>query len=55
VVAAGFCAQTVMAQIGFILHQVDDTPTYHMLVYSGFALDFRDWIEAAASEFVSSQ
>ena len=50
-VAAGFCAQTVMAQIGVILHQVDDTPTYHMLVYSGFALDFRDWIEGAVSEF----
>ena len=55
VVQAGFCAQTVVAQIGVILHQVDDTPTYHMLVYSGFALDFRDWIEAAASEFVNSQ
>ena len=51
VVRTGFCAQTVMAQIGVILHQVDDTPTYHMLVYSGFARDFRDWIEAAALEF----
>ncbi len=47
----GFCAQTVMAQVGVILHQVDDTPTYDLLVYSGFARSFWQWIAEAAAEF----
>ncbi len=48
---AGFCAQTVMAQVGVILHQVDETPTYDLLVYSGFARSFWQWISEAAAEF----
>jgi heterotetrameric sarcosine oxidase gamma subunit len=47
----GFCAQTVMAQVGVILHQVDETPTYDLLVYSGFARSFWQWIAEAAAEF----
>lgn len=50
--APGFCAQTVMAQVGVILHQVDDAPTYDMLVYSGFARSFWEWIADAAGEYL---
>lgn len=51
VVGPGFCAQTVMAQTGVIIYQVDDLPTYDLLVYSGFARSFWDWIRDAAAEF----
>ena len=51
--AAGrdFCAQTVIARVGVTIHQVDDTPTYDLLLYSGFARSFWDWIAEAAAEF----
>lgn len=47
----GFCAQTVVAQVGVTIHQVDDLPTFDLLVYSGFARSFWDWIGEAAAEF----
>ena len=47
----GFCAQTVMAQVGVMIHQVDEVPTYDLFVYSGFARSFWDWIREAAAEF----
>jgi heterotetrameric sarcosine oxidase gamma subunit len=53
VAGPGFCAQTVMAQVGVLLHQVDDTPTYDLLVYSGFARSFWDWMREAAAEFAA--
>ena len=51
IVGPGFCAQTVMAQVGVVLYQVDELPTYDLLVYSGFARSFWDWIRDAAVEF----
>lgn len=48
---SGFCAQTNMAQTGVILHQVDSTPTYDLLVYSGFAQSFYDWLVHSSAEF----
>ena len=48
---AGFCAQTPMAQVGVLLHQVDDAPVYDLLVYSGFARAFWHWLSGAAAEF----
>lgn len=48
---AGFCAQTVIAQVGVLIHQVDATPTYDLMVYSGFARSFWDWICESAAEF----
>lgn len=47
----GFCAQTVMAQVGVVVYQSDEVPTYDLLVYSGFARSFWDWISEAAAEF----
>lgn len=40
----GYCAQTQMAQMGVLMHMVDDSPTYDLFVLSGFAMDFADWI-----------
>jgi len=53
VVSAGFCAQTPMAQVGVLLHQVDDAPTYDLYVYSGFARSFWHWLETTAAQFDS--
>lgn len=41
---AGWCAQTQMAQVGTIIHQNDDKPTYDISVYSGFAQHFAEWL-----------
>ena len=50
-VSPGFCAQTNMAQIGVLLHQLDDGPAYDLYVYSGFARSFRDWLRGTALQF----
>lgn len=49
--SAGFCAQTNMAQVGVLLHQVNDAPTYDLFVYSGFASSFYDWLTHTAGQF----
>ena len=51
VAKTGFCGQTQMAQMGVLIHQVDDAPTYDVLVYSGFAQDFAEWLHHSAAEF----
>jgi heterotetrameric sarcosine oxidase gamma subunit len=47
----GMCAQTVIAQIGVLLHQCDEIPTYDLYVFSGYALDFLEWLTSSATEF----
>lgn len=49
--APGMCAQTIIAQIGVLLHQVDERPTYDLYVASSYALDFLEWLSASAAEF----
>ncbi len=51
VIAPGFCAQTSMAQVGVQLHLVDDSPTYDLIVYSGFARSFWHWLTESAAEY----
>ena len=51
VVSPGFCAQTSMAQVGVQLHWVDDSPTYDLIVYSGFARSFWHWLTESAAEY----
>ncbi|MGI9353422.1 MAG: sarcosine oxidase subunit gamma [Rhizobiaceae bacterium] len=46
----GWCAQTQMAQAGVIIHQVDDKPTYDVLVFSGFAQHFAEWLEHTGAQ-----
>lgn len=50
---SGFCAQTSMAQIGVLIHQVDDAPSYDLYVYCGFADSFWHWLNHSAAEFLS--
>ncbi len=47
----GFCAQTPTAQVGVLLHQVDDAAVYDLYVYSGFARSFWHWITHTAEQF----
>lgn len=47
----GMCAQTVIAQIGVLLHQIDERPTYDLYVFAGYAVDFVEWLTASAAEF----
>lgn len=49
----GFCAQTAMAQIGVLVHQVDAQATYDLHVYSGFALSFWHWLTTTSAQFGS--
>ena len=51
VMQPGACATMVMAQVGVLLHQVDDVPSYDLLVYSGFAQCFWEWLEETAAVF----
>ena len=51
VMSAGACASTTIAHVGILLHQVNDTPAYDLLVYSGFARYFWEWLEESAAEF----
>jgi sarcosine oxidase subunit gamma len=47
------CAQTVIAQIGVLLHQCDEIPTYDLYVPAGYAVDFLEWLTSSAAEFGS--
>lgn len=50
VISNGYCAQTTMAQVGVLLHVVDDQ-NYELYVYSGFARSFWHWINDTAGQF----
>lgn len=47
--SAGFCAQTSMAQVGVLIHQLDESPTYDLHLYSGFARSFWHWLTESAA------
>jgi len=51
VTSAGFCAQTPIAQVGVLLHQLDEIPTYDLYVYSGFARSFWQWLSESAAQY----
>lgn len=51
IVSKGYCAQTTMAQVGVLLHVVDDEPIYDLYVYSGFARSFWHWLTETAQQF----
>ena len=51
VMQPGACATTVMTQVGVLLHQVDDIPSYDLLIYAGFACSFWEWLQESAAEF----
>lgn len=43
--AAGSVATTVIAHIGVVIRQIDDAPTYDILLFRSFAESFRDWLD----------
>ena len=47
----GMCAQSAIAQIGVLLHQIDGSPTYDLYLFAGYALDFLEWLTSSAAEF----
>ncbi len=47
----GFAAQTIMAQVGVLLHVVDNEPTYDLYVYAGFARSFWHSLTEIAAKF----
>lgn len=51
VMQPGACITTKMAQVGVLLHQVDNVPSYDLLVYSGFGQFFWQWMKESALEF----
>ena len=48
----GQCAQTLLARAQVILRQVDEKPTYHVLVRGSFAPYLADWLVDASKEFL---
>lgn len=50
-VPPGFVGQTVMADVGVLLHSVDDMPTFDLVIYAGYAEHFWGWLNAAAQPF----
>jgi methylglutamate dehydrogenase subunit D len=46
----GMCAQTAIAQVGVLLHQVDERPTYDLYVSAGYAVHFLEWLTSCAAE-----
>ena len=51
VAGPGFCAQTPIAHIGCLLHQVDAVPTFDLVVYAGYAEAFWGWLTQTAAAF----
>jgi sarcosine oxidase subunit gamma len=45
----GRCAQTMLARANVVLHQVDDAPTYRLLVRPSFAGYLTSWVRDAQS------
>lgn len=43
--APGAVATTVIAHIGVIIRQIDDAPTYDMMLFRSFAGSVRDWLD----------
>ena len=49
--APGFCAQTVMAEVGVLIHQLDERPSYDLVAFSGFALHLWTRLAECGAEF----
>jgi sarcosine oxidase subunit gamma len=50
--AAGQCAQTSLARAHMLLHQINDTPRYHIYAHRSFADYVFSWLEDAAREYL---
>ena len=50
----GQCAQTLLVRIPLLLHQLDETPTFHLYVDRSVARYAWDWLTDAAIALISS-
>lgn len=50
VTGKGWCAQTQIAQAGATVLQTDDKPSYDILVFSGFAQHFAEWLDHTGAQ-----
>jgi sarcosine oxidase subunit gamma len=51
VAGPGFCAQTPVAGIAALVHQLDATPTFEVVVYAGYAEAFWGRLTTSAASF----
>jgi len=49
----GQCAQSLLARVPLLLHQVDEAPTYHLYLDRSLATYAWEWLSDAAGEFIS--
>lgn len=49
--AAGFVGQTTLADVGVLIHKIDSTPTFDLIVYTGYAEHFWNTLTTAAQPF----
>ena len=49
----GQCAQSLLARVPLLLHQVDQAQTYHLYVDRSLAAYAWEWLSDAAGEFIS--
>lgn len=45
---SGFVGQTAMADVGVLIHKVDNTPIFDLIVYTGYAEPFWHWLNTRA-------
>lgn len=51
VFTASMFAQTLIAEVSVLLLKINDQPTYHLIIPSGYSKSFWQWIKEAAAEF----
>jgi sarcosine oxidase subunit gamma len=49
----GQCAQSLLARVPLLLHQLDQAPTYHLYVDRSLAAYAWEWLSDASDEFTS--
>lgn len=48
---SGLVGQTAMADVGVLIHKVDNTPTFDLTVYTGYAQHLWNWPNTTAQPF----
>ena len=51
VFSPGLCAQTLVAGVGAIIRQIDEKPSYDLIVRRSLAEYLAHWLEDAAQEY----
>lgn len=48
---AGQCAQTHLEKVGVLIHKIDDSPVFHLIVRRSFSDFLAIWLQDAAAEY----